>query len=266
MAISKEVVWNEVSSTNIPELVIGQVWKPLLGSFRGVHTFVPGRPGAWYTPQKRGLREIRMSCHIIAEDAEARVEAMEAVADWLDVEAEAKLTISNVPNRFYLATVGDLPDPEEWREVGSFDLVWLAQPYSFDESISVESYSQDANENHIWDPGLLAPVWPVIQITPTNGTMTEFLLEVNGDNLTWEGSVASGNSLTVNAIVPVVVTGVSTDTELTGAYNPAAVSLAGVGGTFPTLMPGSNNVHFVKNAGTATAFNIQIQYRKTYRS
>lgn len=269
MPASKIATVNEVSSTTIPELVIGQVWRSLLGSFRGVHVPVPGRAGAWFSGQKRGTRELRWSCFVLAEDFEARRAAVVSVSDWLDWDEDVKITLSDMPGKYYMGTLSDPPDPEEWREAGVFELVFIIQPYAFDDNITNENWTSDSDDNHTWSPTLLAPVYPLISITPTNGTLLNFTLESNGDTLVFVGDIASGSTVTINAMVPIVVSGignVALDEALTGAFDPSTALLTGVSGSFPVLMPNIvNNVHFVKQAGTATSFTISVNYRKVYR-
>lgn len=265
MAATKTAIWNGVSSASIPELVIGPIRRSILGSLRGVHTMIPGRPGSWYTAQPRGLRTVTMECHIMAEDAAARRAAVVAVSDWLDVEQEAKLYLSDMPEKFYWATYDEPSEPEEWREAATFELVWKVQPFAQDDNVTTESWVSDASDNHIWNPGLVAPSYPVITITPTNGTLTGFTLECNGDTLIFAGNIADDASVTINSIVPVVLTGINDDIDLLGFFDPADVLLVGVTGTFPVLMPGSNNVNFVKTGGTATSFDIDVMYRLSYR-
>lgn len=267
MAASKEVTINTISSTSVAGLVIGQVWRSLLGAFTGVHTRIPGRVGAWYTGQKRGLRELRMSCFVIGETFQDRRDAVTATADWLDWDDEVVITVSDMPGKYYLGVLSDPPDPDEWREAGTFDLVFLIQPYAFDETISTESWTSDADDNHTFNPNLKSPWYPIIHIKPTNGTLTGFTLESNGDTLYVTGlAIASGTFVTVNSIVPVVVGGIGTDVGLTGAFNPIDAILNGVEGSFPVLMPDmTNNIHFVKTGGTATSFDISVEYRRTYR-
>ena len=267
---TKVMVWNEVSSTVVPNLVLGQVWRPLLGAPRNVHTYIPGRPGSWVTPGKPGLRHLRVEGYIQSSDPTARREAIEALSDWLDVEGEAHLTISDMPDRYYLATLGAMSDPEEWRETGTFELVWDIQPYSLGETISNEDWSSDNDDNHTFSPTLYTPVWPVIYITPTNGTLTGFTIENNGDTLTVDDiSVASTHTIVVNSLVPIVYYDDAPfyDAELTGAFPAASIILVGVSGNFPTLLPDIvNNIHFVKTGGTATAFTVHVEYRASYRS
>lgn len=267
---TKTIVWNEVSSAIVPELVLSQVWRPLLGASRNIHTYIPGRAGTWVTAGKPGLRHLRVEGYVQAASPAARRDAIEAVANWLDVEGEAHLVISDMPDRFYLATLNDMNDPNEWRETGTLELYWDIQPYSFDETISTEAWTSDADDNHTFSPGLGVPAWPVIYITPTNGTLTDFTIENNGDTLVVDDvSVASGNTIVVNSIVPIVYydNSMSYDAELTGAFPLGSVVLVGVSGVFPTLLPDIvNNIHFVKTGGTATAFTVNVEYRKTYRS
>jgi hypothetical protein len=111
------------------------------------------------------------------------------------------------------------------------------------------------------------PADPVIEITPTNGTLDAFSIQANGNTLLWGGDVvASGETITVNSIAPTVIAGPNGDSMLTGTYDPSIVSVAQLDGAFPILIPsGSNQVRFIDMGGTATSFSIVVSYRKKYR-
>lgn len=266
MPRSKEITWNGISSDTIPELVIGTINRQLLGSFQGSAVNVPGRPGGWFFSQPRGFRKITAECFVEVDDMADRRDAVTAVADWLDVEEEGRLFISDEPGVFYLAHLTDPGDVTEWRQTGVFELTWQCQPYSFDIISTVETWTSGIDTDHTWNPALKVPTYPVIEIKPTNGTLTGFTLETNGDLLTYVGSLADDATLTINSIGVTVTAGVNTDTELTGAFNPAYLVMSGVSGEFPVLLPGvTNNVHFTKTGGTATAITITVTYRKSYR-
>lgn len=265
--MTKTITWNSVASTTIPELVVGPVTRELVGAMRGNFVAVPGLEGDWFFSERRGRRRITAECFIEAT-IPTRRDTMLAVANWLDVEEEAQLIISDEPDVYYLGVLAEPPEPEEWREFGIFDLVWMVQPYSFATSLTVESFTSDTNDIHTWAAGLDVFVYPVVEITPTNGTMTGFTIITNADeSLTWAGTCASGDTITVNAIAAVVLAGVNTDLELTGAYDYADLSMQGVVGDYPRLIEGAgnNSLQFILDSGTATAIDVDITYRKRYR-
>lgn len=264
MPLSKEVVWNGVSSTTIPELVIGQVWRDLIGKPRTILRDIPGRQGAWIFDEERGMREIRMQCFIEVDDIADRRDAVTAVAKWLDFRREAPLTISDEPDIYYLAVLGEAPKPEEWRDLGTFDIKFLCQPHSH--GVLTVTHTVNGDESFVdeWDPEIEIELQPVIEVTPTNGTLTAFEILLNGDTLSWAGTLASGDTLTIDSINVVVLTGAVGDVSLTGAYNPALLTMQGVFGSFPNLVSGVNSMAFTRLDGTATAVTIVVKYRKRY--
>lgn len=265
--MTKEVIWNGVSSTAIPELTIGVVTRRMVGDIRGSYVSVPGREGAWFFPEKRGLREIRLECFVEGDTFPTdRRDAITAIADWLDVEVEASLVISDEPGVYYEATLSEPVTPEEWREFGVFEIAFLAQPYSLDLDTSSHSTTGDNDFIETWNPQLEVPVYPVITITPNNGTITEFDLEFNGETLHFEGLIPDDQTITINSISAAVTSGANIDTELTGAYDPDDLVMGGVSGKFPLMIPPSNNsYHFIRQGGTATSITIVVSYRKRYR-
>lgn len=191
---------------------------------------------------------------------------MEALADWMDVQSEANLTISDEAGIYYTGVATNFPDPSEWREVATFELEWMVQPYSFDNSITTEAWTADADDTHTWSPGLKTFTYPVIELSPTNGTLTGFNLTVNGDTLSYTGEILEDQIITINSIAPIVTLGANLDTQLTGAYDQTNVFMAGFSGAFPELSPATNNVvTFVRTGGTATAINISVKFRHQYR-
>lgn len=261
----KIITWNGLPSTVVPGLVIGQVRRSLIGKPRGTRLEIPGRPGFHHFSQPPGSRKLVAECFIEGSSFQNRRDAFEDLADWLDVEFEAPLIVSDTPGIFYRAVIEDSGDSDEWREFGTFELVWEVQPYSFDNSTTVETWDSGIDTLHEWESGLKAMVYPIIEVRPTNGTLTSFTLETNGSPLNFVGNVVSGATVTINSLAAVVLSGVNTDIELTGAYDPTALIMSGISGTFPELIPGENSVRFLRLGGTATNISIKVTYRKTYR-
>lgn len=143
MPATKEVIWNGVSSATISSLVIGKVTRRLLGKDRTIFRDIPGKVGAWIFPEEPGMREIRMECFVQVETFPiARRDAFDEVASWLGAAfGETTLTISDEPNVYYLAVLGDSPDPDEWRDAGTFEIVFTVQPYSFALAVTTHTVS-----------------------------------------------------------------------------------------------------------------------------
>lgn len=262
----KTITWNGISSESVPGLTIGPVKRSLIGTPRGPKLVIPGRAGFIHFDQPPGSRKITVQAFIEGDNSQDRRDRFELLADWLDVQLESRLIISDTSDVFYLGTIEDSGDAEEWRQVGTFELVWEVQPYSYDLNPTIELWTSGVNTTHDWDPDLRTLVNPVIEVKPTNGTLVGFDLLVNGDVISYGGTVSSGSIITINSIAAVVLEGASGDTELTGAFNPVALSMASVSGQFPALLPGvTNSVTFQKLGGTATTIDIKVIYRKTYR-
>lgn len=268
--MTKTITWNGLSSTLIPELIIGPVSRQILGSQRGTHVEIDGKEGSYYFPQQRGRRSITVEMSILVNAMADRGDAVEAVADWLDVIEEAQLIISDYPDRYYLATLEDIPTVEEWRHLaGPFEVEWSTQPYALATATTTHAFVADADHMEVWDPAMALNAFPVIEITPTNGTLSAFNITSQAGNLNWAGvDIPSGETITINSIAPVVERGQTIDTMLTGVYDPANVDMAVLNGSFPIIVPtGSNFIEFEKigGGGTATSFSIEVHYRKKFR-
>jgi len=264
--MTKIITWNGTPSTSIPGLVIGPITRSIIGSPRGTELTVPGLPGFVSFPQPLGHRRISAECFIQADTFQERRDRFELLSDWLDVQRESKLEINDTPGTFYQAILGDSGEAEEWRNVGTFDLEWKTQPYAFENAPTVRSWTSGVDTTESFSPALKTLLRPVIEVKPTNGTLTAFTMVVNGQTITYDTLISDGNTVTINSIGSVVSTGVSTDVDLVGAFNPANVSMAGLNGIFPLLTPDpTNTVRFTKNSGTATAIDIKVTYRKMLR-
>lgn len=261
------VTWNGVASSTIPELVCGQVTRDLLGAQRGTFVPVPGRAGSWFFPEQPGRRKITIDCFVEgATFPSGRRDAVTAVADWLEVAGEAVLILGDEPTVFYNAVLLTAPEVNEWREVGQFTLEFSAEPYSYDLSSTSYTWHPTSGVELDHDFDLSAQVYPVIEITPTNGSnISGFTLVTNGKTLTYNTQVNNGDTVTINSIGMAVLAGTSDDTYLTGAYDPIDLLMSGVTGSFPVLLPGINDLTFTKLGGDSTTFTITIFYRKRYR-
>lgn len=266
MPSSKVLVWNGVASTDVAGLTIGPMRRDPLGEIRSSYLTVPGKEGAWMFPQPRGTKILEVECFVEADDKATFEARLREFANWLDVEGEATLALGADADTFYYGALEDATQNDEWRNTATYTLTWRVQPYLLDAVVTTEAWTADDNDTHVWDPDVAVYLSPVIVVTPTNGTLTKFELDANGETLTYTGSIASGQSITINGIASVIVTGPNGDTELTGAYNPSLLAVQYMEGTFPILAPGGNNtIQFVKLGGTATAINISVSYRKRYR-
>lgn len=266
--MSKVLTWNNIPSSTQDYLIIGEIVRDPIGGIRTTLMDVPGMEGAWVFPQKRGMRKITVNISISAPTQELLREAVADFAEWIDVENEAKLAISDDPGIYHLATLESIEPEGEWRGLARFTARWSAQPYSLADTVTTESWTDDESHTHSWSPDTGALVYPVIQITPNNGSLTDFTLTTNGEQLSYEGgNILSGNSITINSITGVVTAGPNTDTELTGAFDPDDLILQYVvGSTFPELMPGvTNTIQFTRTGGTATSITISVKFRKKFR-
>ena len=266
MPASKTITWNGIPSTDVPGLVVSEILRDPIGAVRTAMVEVPGRDGAWIFPQNRGMRVMSVECFIERDTTLELRESTALFTSWLDVLGQAYLQTSDDPGVYWEAMLASVTEQTAWRGVGQYSIDWRLQPYALDEGIEVEAWISDANDIHTWDPGVDMEVFPIVQIKPTNGTLTGFTLTTNDEQLTFTGNILSGSTVSINSIALVVVSGISTDTELTGAYNPALNLMQYMDGEFPTLQPiGNNEMHFVVTGGTATAIDISVSYRKKYR-
>lgn len=255
-------------STAVPAAKVLDVRRPLVGARRDRFVDVPGKPGSWTFPEQPGDRVIEFVVDVQADSFADRRAALTALADWCDLGAVAPLIIDDEPDRYHEAILDDQADPREWLVSAEIPrLSFRVGPYALasdasQEVLAVSGAGSDSGSFSIPDE---IDAEPVIEITPTNGTITGFGFTLGADELDYTGpTVTSGNTVTINTISDTVTSGLSGDTMLTGAYNPAALVMALVGGVFPLLEPGENTWGMTWD-GTATAITVEISWRRRYR-
>lgn len=261
-----ELVWNGISSTAIPEFSCLKITRQLLGGYRGTSVAVPGRPGAWHFPEQRGRRLLTMECAVLVEEFPTdRRDALTAVADWLDINTEAPLVCGDEPEVYYSAVLLEPPDVNEWRQLGGvFELQFECDPYSYDLNSSLEEFTQNIDDEWSHNFGLLVPTYPVIEITNNGPNNIEGLFfKIQGITINVTATLAVGEVMTINSL-GMAVTGVANDdVNLTGYYDPTLLTMSGVYGEFPILVPGVNN--FEIEAEQVSEVLVRIFYRKRYR-
>jgi predicted phage tail component-like protein len=266
-----EVTWGGVSSSTIPEFNVEEVTRDVLGAHRGQLEEVPGQIGALYYPEERGMRDLTIRAYLLTSGPDFgpdRGDAFERMAEWLDVPGRNELIIGDWPDRIYMGVLTDIPKPREWRNLGRFDLNFWVDPYSLSASSSqqIETSTGGSDSGSFAIPDGVEAL-PVIEIKPAGGNITSFAMQVNGIQFSYGPpgpAIGSGSTLTVSSITPSIYTGVSVDTELTGAYNAGTLVFGGWGGLFPRLIPGTNNWIF-SHVGTATSVELKFSWRRRHK-
>lgn len=259
--------WDGSLSSTIAALRLTKLRRRMVGADRNVVVDIPGRDGGWVFSERRGFRQITAECVVVAPPGGARHDAVVAVADWLDKTGERKLIFDDQPDRYWLATLRDDPDPDEWRSTGRFSVNWSAQPYAYAVATSSQALTATAvsGTSGTFTPADTIDAYPVVEVTPLDGTMTALTLTMNGDSLSWSGSpIYALATLTISSVSYTVTRGASTDTELTGAFVAANVDMADVSGEFPMIVVGGNS-WAASWSGTATRLRITITWRRRYR-
>lgn len=252
-------------SAAVPTALVLRVERELVGRRRYSDVEVPGRAGSWRFDEEPGNRALRVWIDIQAESFEARRDAVRELAYWADVGTTAALIVSDEPDRYHEAILADGADVEEWLVRAEIPLRFVVGPYSLASTVSTESLTANTNP----DSGTFAipdtvTAEPVVEITPAGGAMTSFVLIVNGYTLTWEGDVASGETLTISSISDTVTLGPNDDVNLTGAFDTADLDMADVAGEFPLLLEGTQQWS-ISWTGAATSLGIVFTWRERSR-
>lgn len=225
---------------------------------------IPGRAGSIIFPEELGDRVISLELHVLGADYDARRAAIRELAGWAFVGTVSRLIIDDEPDRYEDAILESAGDPDEWLKSASIILPFRCGPYALALSTSTEALVASTNpDSDTFTAPDVVEALPEIILTANGGTILSFTLTVNGFALSWTGTVASGASLTISSISETVLQGVSTDTELTGAFNASSVRMGDASGFFPVLVPGSNSWS-IEWTGTATSVDVDVEWRERF--
>ena len=233
-----------VASSTIPEYICHKIKRQLVGRRRHTTVPVPGFEGGWLFPERAGFRQITLESSVLADSfPSGRRSAVRAIAAWADQHEWVKLICGDDPDYFNLVILDDTPDVDEWREVGSFDLVFLAQPYAISTAIQTDQHvaASDSDTFSVDNDGD-ARTYPIITLTP-DSSATSTTISVGDRDMTYTTTVTNAGKLTINGLARVVHTGVNVDTDVIGDFTGASISMGGLTvAQFPWLDPGSNQI------------------------
>ena len=254
-------------ATAVPDALILRVRRSLTGRVRTDTIDVPRRAGSWRFPESPGDARVTIELDITADTFTERRAACRALAEWIApaLDGEVQLILDDEPDRFYTVMLDSAADPDEWLVAASVTLDFTADPYTYSTTISTETVNASGTpDSGTFNLAIDYPAEPVIEITPTNGTLSSFVLTVNGETIEWTGdTLASGETITISSISDTVSVGENVDVNLTGAFDPvdAEQGIAGVSATgFPELVPGINE-WAISWTGTATTVDVVFTYR-----
>lgn len=264
------ITYNGIPSTDFPAFGCEVVKRTMFGKNRDVLREVSGREGAWRFGEKKGLRSIKVEAYILADSypIERREDLVE-IGDWLNVpQGFAPLIISDEPDRYYMATLANEVDIDEWRHLGKFTLEFLADPHAY----SLDPHSVDL-EMESGIPELFVVedrinAFPIVEITPVGGVLQGFTLNFNGFIMVYTAALAEDQTLTISSLSYTVTSGASTDIQLTGAFSPETIRMVDVSGEFPAILADNENQEVTLDYGvgsTATSVDMTVSWRRRFR-
>lgn len=266
MSNLKTVTLDGTASSSVSELRIRRVDRSLLGEARDVQALVPGRDGSWTYPEEPGNRRIVIVGWLQAEGVSAKRTAIHNLAAWVETpDPPVHLIVSDESDRFYEVTLSDWEvDTSERYPTVVIEFVGSAFAYANSLSTHTENAS-GTPDSGTFVLSIVMEADPVIEITPTNGTITSFTLTINGASITWTGgTIGDDETITISSISDTVTIGANDDMELTGVFNPDDISMASVEATgFPVLIPGTN-AWALEWTGTATTVDIDFSWRERF--
>lgn len=259
------ITWDAVPSSGIDGIYVVKHARGGYGAVRDVDLEVPGRDGSWHFEERRGLRDITADVVLVADSPSVRHAHAVELADWLDKLGRRKLIFSDQPDRYWNAALVSDIAPDEWRRLTKAQIQWRAEPYAYAIATSEVCFTAASGadvDSFTADDAIEA--YPEITFVPTGGSLTSVSLTMNGDTITWSGTVGSGSYLTISSISATVLLGQSGDTELTGAFDVSALNMANVTGDFPLVIPGTNT-YTLNTTGSFSNLEMCIVWRRRYR-
>ncbi len=251
---------------SVPEALVLQVLRPLAGTRRHVAVDAPGRAGSWIFPEEPGDRIIAIMVDLQADGFDTRRAAVRNLAEWADVGTMTRLVIDDEPDRYHDAILDDAPEISEWLTYAEpIRLAFRCNPYALALVPTVETFTASGSP----DSGTFTATddldaFPVVEITPTDGTIATLTWTLNGDAISFAETIADDATVTISSISDTVTEGESGDVELSGAFNPAAVAMSTVSGSFGRIVGGSNS-WALEWTGTATQVSVSITWRERFR-
>lgn len=246
----------------VPEALVINVRRSLLGARKTVFQDVPGVAGSWVFGDRPGDRTITLTVHIQADDFAGRRDAVRRLAAWADTFDPATLVIDDEPDRAEYAILTSTPQPDEMLNTAQLDLEFRARPYAYALTTSTETWGATSGVAHTFTLPDTVEAPPIITLTAA-APCASWSLEVNGETLTYGTAMASGADVTVSTPAFVVYTGTNVDPDVVGSFDPATVSMAAVDGAFPMLSPGTNTVTVTAAGGVA--MDVAVVWLRRYQ-
>lgn len=265
--MTTDVTFNNVAlSTAVPEAMVLEVARGLLGARQNVRVTIPGRAGSISFPDQPGDRTLQLQLDIAADTYADRRAAVVALAGWLDLDAPAQLVLDDEPDRYWVAMLDSSPDVFEWLCTAATRVSLICEPYAYALAPTVVEADLTGGADEI-EVTFVDDVDadPVIELTADGGTITAWTLTIGDDSLSWSGLIGDGDTITVSTISHTVTTGASIDTELTGAFDSTDVDMATVAGRWPSFTADSTPTVELEWTGTAPTVAARITWRRRYR-
>lgn len=254
-------------------VVVRTVNRPLSGEIRAEFVNVPGRDGAWVFDEQPGDILLTFEMSILVDDIATRRAAIAALRSWAQTPSgRLPLIVSDESDRHWDAKIPAAGAIEDDEHAGMATITFSCRPFMYSTSESSETIEASGSpDSGTFSESLSYNAEPVIEITPTNGTITSFVLTVNGAEIAWQdgsagdpNTIAQDETITISTISQTVTLGVNVDVNLTGAFDPDDVDMAAVAITgFPEIVNGSN-AWSLSWTGTATTVDIDFAWRERF--
>lgn len=260
-----------------PEAYVKRFNRPLAGEVRDELVAAPGRPGSYKFPEQPGDIVLTVEIVILVDDIAARRAAVRSLAAWArTADGPVRLVASDESDRHWQVTLAVGPPMDDDEYEGVTTLQFTGEPFAYANDVDTDTVTATGGSpdsgTFAADLGGPLEVDPVIEITPTNGTITSLSLGGWNGSVSWQfddpgnpNTIAQDETLTIDSISQTVLLAANDDMELTGVFDTDDVDMANVSisGGFPFLVNGDNDWVLIWT-GTATEVDIAYTWRKRY--
>lgn len=179
---------------------VNEIKRPILGPQALTTMTIPGRDGSIYVRKQTDAYTIDVTLSLKEASLSDFTAKMRTVADSLFTDEPAQLIFSDEPDVYYNAVLSDASDMEQLIATGTATIhFYIPDPYRYltDSGADTNTITQTGTTNFT-RPGT-ADSYPQIEISGTSGTSGSFTIKSDNNQMTFTGSLKTGELLVINS-------------------------------------------------------------------
>lgn len=236
---------------------------PMTPEIKDHYEVIAGRNGSYHFPQPFGDRIISVSCVLLADSQEERVELVREIAGWLTTTTARKIQFDDDPKVHYVGKLNKQINFDSAISHGVFEVEFRCDSFKIGNQVNEVVWEAATNSlKQILADGT-GEIRPTLQISAKYGVITNPVIEMNGYTFMYNGTIASGGKIVIKSESFTLATNPNIDVVVTGAFDPNAYSaLDKMEGAFPIMQGGGNSLLY-RAANNASA-EIRLVWEDTF--